>query len=313
MIHLRLIVPTGRTDAVCALLRDEPAVVHLAVFPGAARRPDGDLVLCDVAREGANQIFDQLLALGVRTDGAIVAQRVDLVLSDTADRAEQVAVGEAEDAVVWAELDQVTADGARLSWAFLTYLALATQIAAIGALLDSPILIVGAMVLGPEFGPVAAISFGILFRDWARVRGAVRTLAAGFAFAVAVTFGFAAVSRAIGWIHAGMLDDRPLTDFIVSPDKYSVIVAVLAGIAGTLALTSGRSTTLVGVFISVTTVPAAGNLADALALDRWDEVKGSCLQLGLNLTGMVAAGVATLLVQRAVWSRYGVRRPAWRS
>ena len=45
-----------------------------------------------------------------------------------------------------------------------------------------------------------------------------------------------------------------------------VVVALLAGAAGVLSVTAGRTNVLVGVFISVTTVPAAGNLAVALAL-----------------------------------------------
>jgi hypothetical protein len=59
----------------------------------------------------------------------------------------------------------------------------------------------------------------------------------------------------------------------------------------------------VGVFISVTTVPAAGNLA--LALGTWapSEMRGSAAQLGVNIAGMVLAGVVVLVLQRLLWSR----------
>ena len=39
----------------------------------------------------------------------------------------------------------------------------------------------------------------------------------------------------------------------------ALIVALIAGAAGVLALTSARAGGLTGVFISVTTIPAAGN------------------------------------------------------
>ena len=81
------------------------------------------------------------------------------------------------------------------------------------------------------------------------------------------------------------------------------MVALLAGVAGTLSQTAGRSNALVGVFISVTTVPAAGNLALAVALWVPEEIGGAATQLGVNLAGMVLAGIITLLVQRAVWRR----------
>jgi hypothetical protein len=57
----------------------------------------------------------------------------------------------------------------------------------------------------------------------------------------------------------------------------------------------------VGVFVSVTTVPAAGNVALGLAFGIREEVWGSTLQLLINITGMAVAGWATLAVQSAVW------------
>ena len=94
-----------------------------------------------------------------------------------------------------------------------------------------------------------------------------------------------------------------LTDFIVSPDAWSFVVAVLAGIAGTLSLTTAKSGPLVGVFISVTTIPAVGTIAVCLACGIWGEAASALLQLGINLVGILLAGTLTLLVQRLVWSR----------
>jgi uncharacterized membrane protein len=70
-----------------------------------------------------------------------------------------------------------------------------------------------------------------------------------------------------------------------------------------LSQTAGRSNALVGVFISVTTVPAAGDLALSLAV--WDsrQILGSLAQLLVNLSGMTIAGITTLLVQRRLWRR----------
>jgi uncharacterized hydrophobic protein (TIGR00271 family) len=274
---------------------------------GAAQAPAGDLVEFDVAREAANGVLEQLRALGLKDSGGITVEQIDLSISSAAERAEEAAPGEPDDAVVWEELAVRTASDARITWAFLAFLALATQIAAIGAILDQPILIVGAMVLGPEFGPVAAICFGVTRREPRLVVAALRALAVGFAVAIAITLAGAAVSRLLGWITPDMLDDRPLTDFIIHPDKWSFIVAVLAGVAGILSLTAGKSSALVGVFISVTTVPAAGNIAVAIALAHWSEVGASLVQLGVNLAGMLIAGVFTLVLQRTLWSRYGLR------
>lgn len=65
---------------------------------------------------------------------------------------------------------------------------------------------------------------------------------------------------------------------------------------------------MAGVFISVTTVPAAGNIALGAAFGVGSAIWGSTLQLVVNLSGMALAGWATLALQQAVWSRVSVRR-----
>jgi uncharacterized hydrophobic protein (TIGR00271 family) len=96
---------------------------------------------------------------------------------------------------------------------------------------------------------------------------------------------------------------RPQTGFITAPDRWSLVVAVLAGIAGVLSLTSAKSGALVGVFISVTTVPAAGAMALGLALGGGRAFGEAAAQLGINLVGILVAAMVTLLLQRALWSR----------
>lgn len=305
MLHVRVISPAAQTDEVLAIAADCPAAVNVIKLPGAAYDPAGDVVEFDVAREGANGILAELRGLGLKDSGGIAVEHVDLSISTAAEGAGDAAPGDPEDAVVWEELAARTNAETRMTWSYMAFLALAVQIAAIGALLDQPILIVGAMVLGPDFGPVAAMCFGVLQRDLRLIGAAARTLAVGFSVAIAITLVCAVLSRLLGWIEPSMLDDRPLTSFIIHPDRWSFVVAVLAGIAGILSMTARKSSALVGVFISVTTVPAAGNIAVAIALAHWDEVGASFVQLGVNLAGMILAGVGTLLVQRIMWARFG--------
>ncbi|GAB3885454.1 DUF389 domain-containing protein [Microbispora bryophytorum] len=305
MLHLRIISPFRLTGQVVEVLDRTPGVTNVVFLAKAARRPEGDVVLADVAREAADTVIGRLKALGLERDGSITAEDIELSISRGAAEAEERAPGEGDDAVVWDQFEQRVALDSRITWAFLAFLAIATQIAAIGVLIPSQILIVGAMVLGPEFGAVAAVSFGLLRRRWRLVGTAARTLTLGFAAAIAVTLACALVSRGLGWISPDSLRHHDEVRFIVTPDRWSFIVALLAGAAGVLSITAGKSSALVGVFISVTTVPAAGYMALALALGRWDEVGGSALQLLVNIAGMVVAGTVTLLLQRALWSRYG--------
>jgi uncharacterized membrane protein len=86
---------------------------------------------------------------------------------------------------------------------------------------------------------------------------------------------------------------------------------VLAGVVGVVSLTEARSSTLIGVFISVTTIPAASDTGVSLAFGSYSEARGSALQLLLNVTVLAAVAIAGLPAQRAIWRR-AARRAATR-
>ena len=191
-----------------------------------------------------------------------------------------------------------------LSASFLAFLTIATLLAAAAIINDSAILVIGAMVLGPEFAPLAALAVAVVHRRPSIARRAAVSLGVGFVVAIAVTTLVVLVGRWLGWFGTEVLTaERPETGFITQPDRWSVVVAVLAGIAGVLSLTAARSGALVGVFISVTTVPAAADMAVALALGGGSEFSRASTQLGINVLGILAAALATLALQKAVWHR----------
>lgn len=311
MLHLRITSPAELTDGVLAIMANDPAVSSLSVMRGAAIRPQGDVVLADVAREGANAIIDQLHGLGLHETGSIHAEPVQAWLSEEGLIAERRTPGSSADAVVWVDVTNRAYEDSELNWTYLSFMVLATLIASIAIVLDSQILVIGAMVLGPEFGAVAAVGVALVRRRFSLLALSARTLLVGFAVSILATTVAALIGRALGWI---TVDDvtgpRPQTAFIYTPDRWSFIVAVIAAAAGVLSLISAKSGGLSGVFISVTTIPAAGNVALGLAFGAGHEIWGSTLQLLINLTGMALAGWATLAVHQALWRRFARRGPA---
>lgn len=309
MLHLRISAPADLAPEVVRVLTDDPSVSGLAHLPGASLRPAGDLVLADVPREAADSLLTRLRATGVAVEGSIHVDPVPTWISQRALECERSAPGSPADSVVWAEVVQRAYDDTELNWTYNSFLTLATLIAAIAIVLDSQILVVGAMVLGPEFGPIIALGVGMVRRRPNLLARAARCLVVGFAVAILLTLLMTLVGRGLGWLNAADIGaERPQTEFIYSPDRWSFVVAVIAAIAGTLSLTSARLGGLSGVFISVTTIPAAANIAVGLAFGLGDEVRGSSAQLGINLVGMAVAGWATLAFQQSVWSRVSARR-----
>ncbi|WJV46766.1 DUF389 domain-containing protein [Streptomyces flavofungini] len=304
MLHLRLITPPDKTDGVVRLIEQTPGATHLAVVAGAARNPSGDIVMCDVAREAGDELIDRLRGLEVDKHGSIALENIDLSLSLRADKAENEAPGESADAVLWEHLEDATHEESTLSVTYVAFITLATMIAACGVVLDNAILIVGAMAVGPEFGPLAGFCTALVQRTPRLALRSLIALLVGFAVAMVVTAGFSFFMDAVDLFDAQALDAaRPNTNFIYRPDWFSFVVAVLAGAAGTLSLTSAKSGALVGVAISVTTVPAAANAAVAFSYDKYNQAWGSTEQLLLNLLGIVLAGTCTLLTQKLLWAR----------
>lgn len=307
VLHLRLICPPATTSAALQVLCADVGVTNVVRHDGVCLVPPGDLLEADVAREAVDGVVDGLQALGLEDSGSIVLETVDTALGRGITEAEEAAPGEGDDALIWEQVENAADGGATNSAAYYVFLVLATLIAAVGLLTDSQVLIVGAMVLGPEFGPLAALAVAIVRRRRDLVAGPVRALALGFPLAVAVTATAVFVLGLVGLVPQEFLDGRrPLTSFVASPDAFSVIVAVLAGVAGTLSLTSAKSGPLVGVFISVTTVPAAADFAAGVVTGQYGTALGALGQLALNLACILLAAVVTLRVQHDLWLR--VRR-----
>lgn len=164
MLHLRLIVPGGLRRAVLDVLDDCLGVTHVITLPDAARRPPGDVVLCDVARESTDELLARLRALGLAEQGAIDVSTLELSISAAAREAESEAPGMGSDALVWESVTEVTHEESALSYTYLAFIVTATMLAACGVVLDSSVLIVGAMVVGPEFGPLAGFCVAVVQR-----------------------------------------------------------------------------------------------------------------------------------------------------
>ena len=304
LVHFRLTSPTDLTQRVVDQLLDHECVTNVTLEKGASLQPEGDLVECDVAREQAGAVAEHLRDLGLGRSGGIVLTTPTSTPFDAAERLEAAAPGHPDDAVIWEAVEAQAEAGAVPTVSYLVFLVIAVSLGSIAVITDSAVLVVGAMVVGPEFSAVAAASAGVAWRRAGLLGRGLRLLVFSFAFAIAVVALLAVVARLLGMITIeDVTRPRPNTGFIWHPDAWSVVVALLAGAAGALALALSKTATMVGVFISVTTVPAAGNLALGLALWQRSEILGSAAQLGINIGCMVVAGAIVLVLMRLGWVR----------
>ena len=128
-------------------------------------------------------------------------------------------------------------------------------------------------------------------------------LAVGFPTAIAITYVAGLLFKEGGAAPESFsVDKSTFAHAISSPGFFAFFVAFCAGVADA-SLTTAKSGALIGVLISATTIPAAAAISLAAAYQDGDALTGSIAQLAVNLTMILAAGVATLSIQRWLYAR----------
>ena len=145
----------------------------------------------------------------------------------------------------------------------------------------------GGMVVGPEFGPIAGFCVAAVNRRKDLAKRSLLPLVVGFPAGITAAWLFTLFVRAVDLTPEGFTaSEHPNTYFIAHPDAFSFIVAIFAGIVGMLSLTNAKSGALVGVLISVATIPAAANIGVAAAFGDGEEWTGAMDQLSVNLVAI---------------------------
>jgi uncharacterized hydrophobic protein (TIGR00271 family) len=292
---LRITCPAESTPIVVELLEIEAAATEVTVVVGASRTfVDGDVVLAEVPRGS----IDEIVLLLRDTQGErvhhVTLQPSELLYPRDEDDTD-------DEAVIWAQVVHDVHEEGRLSWINLLLIVVASGIAAIGIIQDQLLLIVGAMALSPDYFPIVDTCLAIVRRAWRAAGEATLTLLASFTSAALGAWLLVEGLAAIDVITPDTVVPRELTLFISNPNLLSLVVALLAGIAGALALTLPDARGLVGVFVSITTIPAAANIGVAIASRDVGEAWGAFVMLAVNVLALILAGTITLGLR----SRFG--------
>ncbi|MFG0246274.1 MAG: TIGR00341 family protein [Phycisphaerales bacterium JB052] len=195
------------------------------------------------------------------------------------------------------ELDEDIRDSARTDPIYLIMVTLATIVACVGLLKDSPAIIIGAMVIAPLLGPNTALALGTTLGDFKLIRDAIRSNLIGLSLAlvIAVCFG-------LFFDSSQELNTEFASRTVV--DLGDVLLALASGAAGAIAFTSGAPATIVGVMVAVALLPptaAAGILAGA---GSWTEAAGATTLAMTNIVCINLSATGIFLIQ-------GVRPNSW--
>ncbi|MEM8738138.1 MAG: TIGR00341 family protein [Planctomycetota bacterium] len=179
--------------------------------------------------------------------------------------------------------------GTQVSRVYLLTVLLSSVIASVGLVRNNAAVVIGAMVIAPLLLPNMSLALGTTLGDFKMVLRSLWTNAAG----VALCLGFAV---AVGlWVPFD-----PTVPEIASRTEVGisdVVLALAAGTAGAVAVTSGVSANLIGVMVAVALLPPMVAFGLLIGAEMWSRAGGTGLLLAVNLTCVNLAAVATFLMR----------------
>jgi uncharacterized hydrophobic protein (TIGR00271 family) len=282
---------------VSELLEDLEGVSRVRIV--AAVRDGHSVVSAAIAPKSADDLLEQLRELGV-PDSGVTLMRVDIV--------GRAATGQVETSLVWEDVLGMAWLYSRPIARYLAFMAVSGVIAAYGVIDSNEILIVGAMAVSPDLLPIAATAVGVVGRQGGLAARALATLILGLGTASVAAVVCAFAQDRIDLIPADFdLQEVGVLGSLTSVNDETIVVALVAGVAGMLALET-RAASGVGVAISVTTIPAAAYLGVAAGLGELDTAGGALGVLSMNVAMLVVGASVTLALQRRLMRRAETRR-----
>ncbi len=195
------------------------------------------------------------------------------------------------------ELFLTLKESARINSTYVLLMVLSSLLATLGLFLNSPSVVIGAMVLAPLMSPIISMSMGVLRTDAELSRKSFFTLFIGMTIAISLSA-----------LMAYVLPFQEVTNEIegrLHPSTLDLLVAVLSGVAGAFAnARENIAQSLPGVAIAVALVPPLCVSGIGLGWLNIEIFTGAMLLFLTNLTGIIlAAGLSFMVMGFAPFSR----------
>jgi uncharacterized hydrophobic protein (TIGR00271 family) len=296
MIELEVFGHSTAMAAVAESLDVSEGVSRVRVVD--ATRAGHSIVSAAARPRAVDRVLEELRRLGV-PDANVTLTRVEVVGPSATERPEV--------SLVWEDVLGMAWLNARPIARYLAFMFVAGVIGCYGVIERSGILIVGAMAVSPDLLAITSVGVGLVSRRAGLTGRALLTLVLGLAPA-SVTAGAATLAQdQLDLIPSGFDIDATVLGTLTTVSDETIIVALIAGAAGMLALET-RASSGVGVAISVTTIPAAAYLGVAVGLGEMGNVGGALAVLGTNVAMLVLGASVTLILQRTLRGRALARR-----
>lgn len=187
------------------------------------------------------------------------------------------------------EIYTKVAQQVQLTWTQVSMVVLSTLIVAIGLLKGSEAILIGAMVLAPLLQPILGLAVAAVLGDSALAKRSIKigAISMGLALGLSIVLG----------IGLPIPSDLPALMARVNVEPMDIGLAIAAGIASALSLTSDNQNAIVGVMVAVALLPPLVVLGLLLGSGEWALAQGTLLLVVTNVIGLNLSATATLVAQ----------------
>ncbi|MFB6148774.1 MAG: TIGR00341 family protein [Halobacteriales archaeon] len=290
---VQVTVPAGKRGAVLETLDDEE--IDYVVTEETSGQEFTAVIWFPLPQNAVEPVLEQLRSVGIDENAYTVVVTAETVVSRRFEQLEE-RYSEEEEATDRISREEIRARAGDLAPNRITYVVMAVVsavIATAGVLLDSAAIVVGSMVIAPLIGPAMATSVGTVLQDRELFIRGTKLQILGFLLTVVSAAVFA-------WLVKTLLLVPPTLEVLeiaqvqerLAPDFLALAVALGAGIAGAYSLSSGVSTSLVGVAIAVALVPPTAVIGIGIAWGLPMVVLGSSVLVLVNFLSINLAALA---------------------
>ncbi|WP_396611531.1 TIGR00341 family protein [Haloferax sp. S1W] len=296
---VQVLVPTGKRKTVLRTLDEEG--VDYAVSEETSGRDFVAVVTFPVPKEAVEPVLERLREVGVERDAYTVVVNAETVASTRFDQLQEKYQEDEEngDRISRDELAAKANDLAPSLPTFVIMTVISAVVATAGLLLNSAAVVVGSMVIAPLVGPAMAASVGTVVDDDEMFIRGVRLQGLGGVLAVGSAALFALILKEGGAVPLSSPEVLAIPEVSerLSPDVLSLAIALGAGAAGAVSLSSGVSTALVGVMIAAALVPPTAVVGIGIAWGTPESVVGSAILVLVNFLSVNFVAIAVLWQQ----------------
>jgi len=307
MRQIQVTTTAEERDAVAKVL--EEAEVEYAVTGETSDRELSDVFTLTVGTDEVEDILDSLKDVGVGDEGKgkIVVSEVQAVVSEEfEEKKEEKEDSEDEgdgERIARDELKATAKGISRSTPNYVTFTVISAVVATAGMIENSAAVVVGSMVIAPLIGPAMASSVGSVIKDDKLFHDGIKTQFIGIGVAIASAAVFAFAVRLLVAPELELLAVEQIAER-VNPGVLALAVALGAGVAGALSLTSGASAALVGVMIAVALIPPAAAVGLGVAYVRPGIAASAAILVFVNVLSINLAALVVL------WAK-GYRPEKW--